>query len=68
MRLTGVRIGNLLSYMDASFELKGYNVIVGPNNAGKTNLLRILHMARDKLGGFSLRRDYRHDSRHSRDA
>ena len=33
-----------MSYVDTTFDLRQNNVIVGPNNSGKTNLLRILRM------------------------
>ena len=38
--ITDIRLQNFRSYKDASFEFdKGVNIIVGPNAAGKTNLL-----------------------------
>ncbi len=39
-----VKIRNMLSYSDCAFPLKQNNVVVGPNNSGKTNILRILAM------------------------
>ena len=42
MHIESITIKNLLSFKDAKFNFKKYNVIVGPNNAGKTNLVRIL--------------------------
>ena len=42
MYLEEIRIKNLLSFEDSRFSFTKYNVIVGPNNSGKTNLLRIL--------------------------
>ena len=44
MRLQHIQIENLLSFEYAEFSLDAYTIIVGPNNAGKTNLLRILDM------------------------
>jgi len=39
-----MHIHNLYSYKDASCEFKDYNIIVGPNGSGKTNLARILNI------------------------
>ncbi len=40
MIFTDLRLQNYRSYTDASFELgSGVNIVVGPNAAGKTNLL-----------------------------
>ena len=44
MYLKQVRVKNLLSFESAEFSLGDYTVIVGPNNSGKTNLMRILEM------------------------
>ena len=42
LQLKRVLVKNLLSFEHAEFRLGTYTVIVGPNNSGKTNLLRIL--------------------------
>lgn len=43
MIFTDLRLQNYRSYTDASFELgTGVNIVVGPNAAGKTNLLEAL--------------------------
>ena len=44
MYLKRICIDNLLSFKHAEFSLGAYTVIAGPNNSGKTNLLRILEM------------------------
>ena len=44
MNLKSITIENLLSFESSTFDFEKYNVIVGPNNSGKTNLLRILKM------------------------
>ena len=44
MHLKEVRIENILSFKNTKFTFGKYTVIVGPNNVGKTNLLRILDM------------------------
>lgn len=55
MRLESITIKNLLSFKDSRFNFSQYNVIVGPNNVGKTNLVRILKALVDsKLMDFSL--------------
>ena len=45
MRIDAVTVENLLSFDKSTFNFKKYNVIVGPNDSGKTNLLRILGIA-----------------------
>ena len=44
MKIESITIENLLSFNKSKFNFVDYNVIVGPNNSGKTNLLRILKM------------------------
>lgn len=45
MIFTDIRLQNYRSYIDTSFELSaGVNIVVGPNTAGKTNLLEGLMM------------------------
>ncbi|GIU70957.1 MAG: hypothetical protein KatS3mg003_0436 [Candidatus Nitrosocaldaceae archaeon] len=44
MKIKKVKVHNLYSYNDAEFELDDYNVIVGPNGSGKTNIVRILKL------------------------
>ncbi len=46
MILTDIRLQQYRSYTDASFELgSGVNIVVGPNAAGKTNLLEAIMVA-----------------------
>ena len=46
MLFTDIRLQNFRSYIEDSFELgSGVNIIVGPNTAGKTNLLEALMMS-----------------------
>ena len=42
MKLKSIIIENLRSFEHSEFSFQEYNVIVGSNNSGKTNLLRIL--------------------------
>ena len=51
VQLKRVLVKNFLSFEYAEFLLGPYTVIVGPNNSGKTNLLRILSMI-SKNGNF----------------
>ena len=44
MHLKRISVSNLFSFKNAEFPLSAYTVMVGPNNSGKTNLLRILGM------------------------
>jgi energy-coupling factor transporter ATP-binding protein EcfA2 len=43
-KLTKGRICNLYSYLSEDINLENYNVIVGPNSSGKTNIIRILEI------------------------
>ncbi len=43
MYLSSVRIVNYRNFADTSIVFKsGVNVVIGPNNAGKTNLLKAI--------------------------
>lgn len=44
MKFKSIAIENILSFENSEFNFEEYNVIVGPNNSGKTNFLRILKM------------------------
>ena len=44
VQLKRICLKNLFSFESAEFPLGGCTIIVGPNNSGKTNLLRILEM------------------------
>lgn len=50
LQLTKIHIKNFRSFRDVSFELKDIQLLIGPNNSGKTNLLRVfefLNVAHD---------------------
>jgi AAA15 family ATPase/GTPase len=46
MKLRCLKAKNVLSFGDEGIELEfnPYNVIVGPNDSGKTNLFRVLNL------------------------
>ena len=56
MKFESIKIENMLSFGKCEFRFKDYNVIVGPNNTGKTNLLRILKtvILSDGLSGLQI--------------
>ena len=63
MQIESITIKNLLSFKDAKFNFKKYNVIVGPNNAGKTNLVRILQaLVNGNLADFSMIKKMKHSA------
>ena len=42
-KLSEVRIKNFLSYKDVTFSgINKYNVLIGKNNSGKSNLIKIM--------------------------
>jgi len=49
MKIKRIRIENLLSYDEFELEFPDFTVIVGPNNVGKTNILRVLEFVRNLL-------------------
>src|SRR5262245_2681176 len=57
MKLTSLSVRNFRSYSNAQGEPhklslgKGLNVLVGPNNCGKSNLLRAVALALQESGG-----------------
>jgi len=61
MLIRRIEIHNIMSYVKATFDLGHNNVIVGPNNSGKTNLLRILRMLQgDQIENLKLPAESRH--------
>lgn len=48
MHLKRIHLSNLFSYDEAEINLQDYNVIVGPNNSGKTNLVRLMKLFQGK--------------------
>ena len=63
LHLRHIRIDNIFSFKHAEFPLSAYTVIVGSNNSGKTNLLRILDMVSKNrnLEYFSLSKRHKLD-------
>lgn len=51
MRLEGLRLQNFRSYQDTErLDLGAINVFVGPNNAGKSTLLKAIHLLQEGHG------------------
>ena len=62
MKLKSITIENLRSFENSEFNFEEYNVIVGPNNSGKTNLLRILKtLASSEFLNLSITREIKFD-------
>ena len=51
-RLTRLRFRNFLGFADTDVELDNLVVLVGPNSAGKSNIVEGLRFLRDALGGL----------------
>lgn len=49
MKIQSVTIHNYRSIVDATFELKGYSILVGANNAGKSTVINALRVFYDDL-------------------
>lgn len=63
MHFSKIHIENLLSFESTDFEFESYNVLVGINNSGKTNLLRILTTLSDNgLIGYRLNKQSKFSS------
>ncbi|HEX4277541.1 MAG TPA: AAA family ATPase [Bryobacteraceae bacterium] len=44
MLLEQITLRNLLSFKNATIDLKPLNILIGENTAGKSNLIRILRL------------------------
>jgi len=54
MKIKRIRIENLLSYDEFELEFPDFTVIVGSNNVGKTNIVRVLEFVRNLFGDKSV--------------
>ena len=65
MRIRSIMLENFRSYKGRNrFELSNINVLIGPNNSGKSNLLRSLQIYRElNLGKRSIGQDQRHTAK-----
>jgi len=56
LQLSEIKIKNLLSYKNAEFtKLKNFNVLIGKNNAGKSNLFKLLGIIQQNLHDTKLK-------------
>lgn len=58
MQLKKVKIHNFRSVLDADFELEKYSLLVGENNAGKTNVITALRIFYEDDIKFSAKDDF----------
>ena len=67
MHIKKIEIQNIISFKNAGFRFAGYNVIVGTNNSGKSNLIRILKMMSksDNFDYFALDKQNKHSQTES---
>jgi len=62
MRISQIRINNFRNYNDTIINLKeGVNVVIGPNNAGKTNFLRVITFLNSRPSKLKLS-DFNHNN------
>jgi predicted ATPase len=52
MKISKINIHNLLGFRDFSVEFGELNVLVGPNNGGKTGVMKLLWLAIETLNAF----------------
>ena len=58
MKIKKIHVENLLSYDNFEVGLDGnFNIIVGPNNVGKTNIIRILEFLKDGVESYNISRE-----------
>lgn len=58
MKLSKVSIHNIRSLIDASFDLEKYSLLVGENNAGKTNIITSIRMFYENGVKFDPKSDF----------
>jgi predicted ATP-dependent endonuclease of OLD family len=58
MILTKITIHNFRSIVDASFDLEKYSLLVGENNAGKTNIITALRIFYEDEIKFDVKNDF----------
>jgi len=58
MQLQKVKIHNLRSILDADFDLEKYSLLVGENNAGKTNIITALRIFYEDDIKFDVKNDF----------
>ena len=63
MHIQDISIKNIYSFEDSHFRFNKYNVIVGANNVGKTNLVRVLKLvSANSLNEINLPKRIKFDS------
>lgn len=64
LNLTSISIKNFFSYEDVTFDnIKDYNVLIGKNNSGKSNLIKIFKMINENYNSQSLSKKYLFDEK-----
>ncbi len=59
LQLKEIGIKNFLSYKDAKFkDLKNFNVLIGKNNSGKSNLFKLLEFLRERFNSTNFNKNY----------
>ena len=58
MKLVKVTMHNIKSLLDVDFDLEKYSLLVGENNAGKTNVITAIRMFYEDGVKFDLKNDF----------
>jgi len=67
LKLEEIGIKNFLSYKDAKFlDLKNFNVLIGKNSSGKSNLIKILVFLKERYGNATVPRNFLFDEINSK--
>ncbi|KKL85913.1 hypothetical protein LCGC14_1949990 [marine sediment metagenome] len=68
-KLSEIRIRNFLSYKDVTFsEVNRFNVLIGKNNSGKSNLIKIMKFLQDNTKTNEFDKSFLYDSKEDIDA
>ena len=68
-KLLEIRIKNFLSYKDVTFsEINRFNVLIGKNNSGKSNLIKIMKFLHNNVKTNEFDRSFLYDSKEDIDA
>ena len=67
LKLKDIGIKNFLSYKDAKYsDLKNFNILIGKNNSGKSNLIKILVFLKERFSNMNFSKSFLFDEINSK--